>query len=471
MGRESGLESRKSEWLLVRQRLGHSKRYTNKELKVFEDYFVKGQEPKWGKGQVSALGGCESDPIPLLYRLWFSRDQSQEAWQAILDSILSTYAHLQIVASLQETRNLIYQEACSSSYCGSDGAPAGFIGGAEERIFNFLAGDFNSGVFPVYHGERVLGGAFFGFSYYGDLIDWLQRGDYVNPHNMIQFMQEFWFEGLSDDYIDRMVQDEMDDVLKKYLHLVATFTALPGCAEDVARASHCQKVREILTSRPIPALLVQWWRDAKVTKVVSEDSPDDALESVDASNTSQSPIVYGQTVVGYAGELVDRTIYLIKKYGLEYESAEQGGFNSTKEPYFQWLQRLLPISAICHSMEQGQHPFSFYPELFERYVAATQGEFQPKEVRFDSEDDWETVLIEFDFKGRLISLVIDGVENSDWFSPGFVVALNDFAQANLRGRWLDMYDNDDACVSIYIPAAAYSEFSELRLLLQATNFH
>lgn len=173
---KSELEARKIEWLSIKPRLEYSKSHTKKELKVFEQYFIKGQEPEWNKGQDWAIGGCEPDPIPLLYRLWFSRDQSQEAWQAILDSVLSTYTHLQILASLQETRNLIYQQACSSSYYGVEDSPIGFMGGLEERIFNFFAGDFASKVFPAYQGQRILTGGFFGSGYYCELVDWLERG-------------------------------------------------------------------------------------------------------------------------------------------------------------------------------------------------------------------------------------------------------------------------------------------------------
>ncbi len=210
---KSEIAARKAQWLDVKRRLQYSKSYTRQELSVFEQYFVKGQEPKWAKGLVTELGS-ESDPIPLLYRLWFSRDQSQEAWQTILNMMLTTYTPSQVYASLKDTRNLIYQEACSPVYCGDEGAPIGFMDGLEERMFNFLAGDFAIGVFPTYQGRRIFTGGYFGFGYYNDLTRWLERNEYENPLTMLQYMQEFWYEGMSDAHIDDLCLDGREKTVR-----------------------------------------------------------------------------------------------------------------------------------------------------------------------------------------------------------------------------------------------------------------
>ncbi len=465
---KSEISARKAEWLDVKRRLQYSKSYTKQELNIFEQYFVKGQEPKWAKGLVSELGS-ESDPIPLIYRLWFSRDQSQEAWQAILNAVLTTYAPSQVNTSLQDTRNLIYQEACSPVYCGDEDAPIGFMGGLEERMFNFLAGDFATGVFPTYKGGRILTGGFFGASYYNHLFSWLKRSEYMNPLVMLQYMQEFWYEGLSDTYVDKLFVNGVDNVVKDYFRKIADFIPSQGDAFDAARITHCRKVQDILEHRPIPERLAQWWSDAKrggqepATVVHSQAAPE-SDKSFQHGVTQPAIVINRQ-----AGELIEKTLEIARKYNLPLEPAEQASFNPEQEPYFEWLERLLPLNAVGHAMEQGQAPSGFYPELFERYAAITQGEFEPEHVNVDSEDDWETLLIEFTHAGKKIKILVDEVEDSDWFTPNFVVALNDFAKRYLRGRWFDLYDDDDACVSMYLPAEAYADYLELKTAVQSFN--
>lgn len=284
-------------------------------------------------------------------------------------------------------------------------------------------------------------------------------------------MQEFWYEGLSDECIKKLVQDDTVNTVRAYLGLVSAFSSasMPELEEDHARITHCRKVRDILESRPIPALLVQWWCDAKSGVPVSVAGAQESVVEAEVDNASPGASIAEGAATGAVSQLIDKTLELIKKYNLAFTPAELGGFDPAQEPCFQWIERLLPMNAVGHAMEQGQAPSSFYPDLFERYVAVTQGEFSPENLSFDSKDNWETLLIEFEYAGKPIRLVVDGVDDSDQFTPNFVLALDGFAKHHLQGRWLDMYDDDDACVSIYLPAVAYVEFLELRALLQAVN--
>jgi hypothetical protein len=127
------------------------------------------------------------------------------------------------------------------------------------------------------------------------------------------------------------------------------------------------------------------------------------------------------------------------------------------------LSVLLPEISASHAMEQGEAPSGFYPRLLEAYSSITQGDFNPLHVEVDSDDEWESLILQFECMGVARSIKVSGVDDSDYFTPDFVVALNGFAGiVGLSGRWIDFYDGDDGCTSVYVPLGAVGDFRELK---------
>lgn len=161
--------------------------------------------------------------------------------------------------------------------------------------------------------------------------------------------------------------------------------------------------------------------------------------------------------------LLEKVRALATKYGL---ALDQDAFNlalaSQRTNFPMILAELFPEIATGHFLEQGKSPASYYPQLFGEYVATTQGEFELEELDFDSDDDWQSMLISFEFKGEPVEILVECIDNSDWFTPDFVVALNQFALKHLTGCWVDFYDDCDWCTSLYVPLAAAAEFQALQ---------
>jgi hypothetical protein len=166
-------------------------------------------------------------------------------------------------------------------------------------------------------------------------------------------------------------------------------------------------------------------------------------------------------------DFIERAQALAVKHNLSVNVAALNSFGPVEEDLSRWLLRLFAGRAAGHLMEQGESPSGFYPVLFNEYVRLTQGEFSPTALDFDSKDDWESMIIRFEFGGRSQKILVKEVEDSDWFTPEFVVALNKFAAKHLSGRWVDFYDDSDWCTSLYVPVSAYADFLQLRSSLKA----
>lgn len=163
-----------------------------------------------------------------------------------------------------------------------------------------------------------------------------------------------------------------------------------------------------------------------------------------------------------AKQLIESVQQLAAKYGLTFDPSPSQTVKKASLSYFPFLlEELLPGAAYGHLLEQGTRPSCYYPNLFYGYLDTTRGEFDPQELDFDTDDDWESLLICFVFEGVEHRIRVEDVNRSDWFSSDFVVALNSFAEGHLSGRWVDFYDECDWCTSVYVPAEAYDEFKAL----------
>lgn len=163
-----------------------------------------------------------------------------------------------------------------------------------------------------------------------------------------------------------------------------------------------------------------------------------------------------------AEQFIKSVEHLAGQYGLTFNKESLQEPAAKRLSYFPLLlEKLLPGAAYGHLLEQGKSPSSYYPDLFDGYLDTTAGEFDPQELDFDSDDDWESMLIRFARAGIEHELRVDDVNDSDWFSADFVEALNRFAEKHLTGRWVAFYDQCDWCTSVYVPAAAYEAFKRL----------
>lgn len=211
MNTETVARSRMDDWGDYLARLSLMRRYTKKELKVFEAYFVKGKEPREEIGH---------DPIPLVYRLWLAQDQSDSGWGNVLSHVLN-FSESVIRDSLESSRKIFYQDAISPCFGGLDGSPLGCFGGAEERLFNFFVTHVDN------QGERLLGNANWGYDSYRDLLPWMQGKSFANPYVLYRYMQDYWVEKIMDDrYVERF--DSMDNmcvILSEYFSMIKKIVA------------------------------------------------------------------------------------------------------------------------------------------------------------------------------------------------------------------------------------------------------
>jgi hypothetical protein len=285
------LEERKKSWEDILYRIEYSGRHTKKELKIFEAYYLRGTQPKQHP--------LYKDPIPLVYRLWLCPDQSEESWRAVTEQLLAGPAvwHTdislvpvdgyeqeywpepnagrgwwQIQTSLNESSEILWEHGDSDCYDGVSSfegstliAPLGFMGGAEQRLVEFLTAPKES----VNHYE-YLGKPLFkisrGFSHviYRYLCIWLDGRRPHNPYIVSRYMAEPWFLTLSDQYFKEVFKSEtLSFHLSCYLQLIARFPEPEAEFASSERHIYAQKIRAMLDHRPIRPVLKTLWLSAK----------------------------------------------------------------------------------------------------------------------------------------------------------------------------------------------------------------
>lgn len=289
------LDERKKCWEDIRARLEYSGLHTKAELKIFESYYLKGTEPKQHPGR--------KDPIPLLYRLWLCPDQSVESWRAVTERLLAGPAAWrtdiniepidgdnggswqdecrgdnwgwQIQKSISETYQILWQHADSDAYDGTTPVfgstlipPLGFMGGAEQKLIEFLAAEKGSANYYEYRSKALFD--FSGHSgsnswrFYRDFCFWLDARKPHNPYMITYYMHEHWYAALSDDYM-RKLEGSVGGVfyLNCYLQLLARFPKPEAALASSDRHVYAQKIRAMLDHRPIPLALQSLWLAAK----------------------------------------------------------------------------------------------------------------------------------------------------------------------------------------------------------------
>jgi hypothetical protein len=252
------LAARQESWLPIQQCLVLSGRYTQKELKIFEDYYLKGKEPKWDRQ-------WGDDPIPLIYRLWFDPSQSLENWQSIMDEVLAYPDPTQIEPILRETYDVLWEGNNITTYSGRSGAPDGFMGGLEEKFFNFLMGAPEAGDFIFYRGGQFYKRLIFNDGYYWGMAEWLNLKRLQNSYKINRYSLEYWYCRLSDEQMQALQESEGGiKHLLQYLRAVASYPEPDSSNADFVRQDYCRKVRDILNNRPLPELMQQLWEKTKV---------------------------------------------------------------------------------------------------------------------------------------------------------------------------------------------------------------
>lgn len=225
-------EERKAAWADIKFRLEYAKQKV--AFKTFEAYFMKGKEPN--------LDPMKDDPIPLVYRLWLSHDQSLEAWVAITERFLAgpeawtTHVSIeptgdglswkelnkghawgwQIDRSLADSYTILVQNAGARHYDGSEPyagsdviPPLGFMGGSEKRIYQFLNGQIPGSEHLLYQGKKLFDPAFnFGHIYYDDTCRWLDGSRPSNTYCLYNYLGPVWFRSMTAAYMRDIQQSE-----------------------------------------------------------------------------------------------------------------------------------------------------------------------------------------------------------------------------------------------------------------------
>ena len=249
-------------WQRIKQRLDISERFTKKELKILENYYLKGKEPKWDRE-------WDDDPIPLFFRLWFDPDQNLEHWQSIMDEVFAYPQPYQVGHSLTETYDILWGEANNSvSYSGLNGLPNGFMGGGEKKMFDLLIGPPDCENNILYHGKELTKRLFFNKGYYRSMASWLNIKVLQNHFKINLYSLEHWYARLTDEKCEELKMDTKrsptgEESVLEYLSIVARYHTPEESSEDFIRQDYCNKVRDILNGRPLPTLMKQWWEEAK----------------------------------------------------------------------------------------------------------------------------------------------------------------------------------------------------------------
>lgn len=260
------LSSRRKQWGDIKERLVLSEKFTKKELKTYESYFIKGREPKWSKYPEQDWG-WDDDPIPLLFRLWFDPDQSLGNWKRIYNELLSYVDSDVIEHSLEVSIEIFSVQANNHvTYSGLFSTPNGFMGGQEKKMFDFLIGPPNTEDVIRFLGTEVDKQLRFLCGYYSDMHEWLSTKNLHNSNKINQYKFEHWYYRLTDAYCEKINGNERDmERLVPYLATVAAYPEPDETSDDFIRQNYCAKAREILNNRPLPKLMSEWWDAAKAT--------------------------------------------------------------------------------------------------------------------------------------------------------------------------------------------------------------
>jgi len=261
------LNERKTQWSEVHLRLLHSEKFTKKQLKAYESFFLRGRTPKW-----NVL--FDNDPIPLIFRLWFDPDQSEQNWSEIRDLVLNYPEPIVIRESLRETFDIFHEADNGVIYSGLFKTPNSFMNGLEKKMFSFLYGSPDSSEYIKFNGEEFYVIRLFHGYYYSDNYRWLDSKNLCNSFKISQYKLEHWYYKLTDEYCDKLEKltpsgDSSLANVRLYLEKVQEYKYLSEGYIDEVRAGYCRNVRDILDNRVLPEKMQQWWLDAK-SKVDSE---------------------------------------------------------------------------------------------------------------------------------------------------------------------------------------------------------
>lgn len=251
------LAARKAEWpdYEVRLRVWHSK----SEVKMLERYYLSGKEPKWDMF-------WESDPIPLLYRLWLYPDSSDAAWCAVTERVLAYQRGAE--SSLRESQKLL-DDPYQSSWDGRSW-PIGMLGGAEQRLLHFMQGRLPCSAHLRHQGQPLYPRMTrFIPQFYRDLLPWLNDTPPYNPFTLIRFQAGDWLSGINDEQVPKLLKDYnehgawLQEETIKFFTVVAAYPAPPPGGLGDERQAFCQEVREHLDGRPLPTPFDAWWAQAR----------------------------------------------------------------------------------------------------------------------------------------------------------------------------------------------------------------
>lgn len=250
---------RKADWPAIEARLlaYHSK----SDTKLFERYYLRGTEP-------NPNDFWFTDPIPLVYRLWLHPEQSDATWCTITERVLAYRAEgeneLQrqrfVDSCLSQSRELLSQQP---------GDKPELFGEARERLTRFLQGLTSPGDQYRHLGERLYYYGAFTDTQYSAQCDWLKaetapvkQGIHYDPA-----LIEYWVDHLCGPTVERLMdQGEFNWPLKYFkifLHQIAHYPAPVEGHPDYARQHYCQRCREELDARELPARLEKWWGKLK----------------------------------------------------------------------------------------------------------------------------------------------------------------------------------------------------------------
>ncbi len=319
------LAERKSEWRIIRKNLEQTEDFNVKQIRALEKYFLTGKESDDITFNYKYYE--EVHNIPLIFKLWFHPDRSEDNWGRLCDDITERDYRV----------SLMILKGCSLVY-GKPYPPDEYIGGLERRVFEFLHGN-GRGIRTVrddYGHTTKLDISKHRISLDGlttMMFSWLYGGS--NPYAICQYMTDWWFEEIENADDKWFARNKTK--LKKFLIRLLIFVEPSGLSgEDLQYKCFADKFREMLNTRKLPEGLRRIWdsvqkpeeRNLWIKRVIDEEC-----------NSFEVYLIYSKGLLSNAIERIVSIAYELGFTDRKYtpESVERVDFSNSLRNDFKCL--------------------------------------------------------------------------------------------------------------------------------------
>jgi hypothetical protein len=162
-------------------------------------------------------------------------------------------------------------------------------------------------------------------------------------------------------------------------------------------------------------------------------------------------------------DVLDKLIDWAEKYQLTIDSDEIKSYSVNNKFDFDncLVAALSDSEEVLFSFgEQGIPAEEYLPSLVQSYFSLIkEGDINLLSV--ESEDDWDSAEVTFEYNGEIKTLLIPDVDASDWVPPSLSKVMFEFSKENCEAR-LYTINGEDPFIALYIPDTAISDLIHIR---------